>query len=97
VALLIYLLVVLNRIRKKQRNTEAFTAAISPPVAAQGGYMDNKEPFTAVPAPETTQRGYMENAPPYNTPISSAYPVKRAHMGNGAVEIGEREPPAQLE
>jgi hypothetical protein len=97
VALLIYLLVVLNRIQKKQRNKEALTAAIAPPVTARGGYMDNKEPFTAVPAPETTQGGYMENSPPYSTPISSAYPVKRAHMGNGAVEIGEQEPPAQLE
>jgi hypothetical protein len=97
VALLIYLLVVLSRIQKKQRNTDAFTAAIAPPVTSQRGYMDNEEPFTAVPAPETTQRGYMENTPPYSTPISFAYPVKRAHMGNGAVEIGEQEPPAQLE
>jgi hypothetical protein len=94
--LLIYLLVLLNRIQKKQRNKEA-SAAIVAPETTQGGYMDNKEPFTAISAPETTQGGYMENTQTYGRPSSPGYPMKQTYMGDGVAEIGGREPPAQLE
>jgi hypothetical protein len=96
VALLIYLLVLLNRIQKKQRNIEASTA-INVPETTQGGYMENKEASNAITVPETTQRWNMENKEDYSRPNSSGFPIKQAHMANGVVEIGDRETPAQLE
>jgi hypothetical protein len=98
IALLVYLLALLNRIQKKQRNKEAF-AAFPPPETTQGGYMENAQTY-GMPSSSNypvTQEHMGGGYPMKQEYMGDGYPAKQEYRGDGAVEMGERDPPVQLE